>query len=549
MNSILIVVLVAIIFFLAYHTYGSWLKKVWGVDNGKSTPAHEKQDNVDYVPAKAPVLLGHHFSSIAGAGPIVGPIAASVFGWVPVLVWIIFGCIFFGGVQDFSSLFASIRHDGKSIGEIIKVNMGKTQKKLFSVFAWLTLLLVIASFVNIVANTFVSVPASGTSSGLFMVLAITFGFFVYRKGVSLVIGTVIGVIVLGFFVYIGNVIPLKLSKNTWIVLILGYIIVASVAPVWILLQPRDYLCSFLLYAMILCGFIGIVIYHPSIVLEPYRGFKVDNQYMFPYLFITIACGAISGFHSLIGSGTSSKQLDQEDDAQLIGYGGMLIEGIVAVVALITAAYLPVDQFNALLKNGGPVNVFSNGIAVFMQKLGVPFGIGKSFIALAVSAFALTSLDTGTRIGRFIFQEFFESDEEPKKKSLLTNMYFATFVTAGLGGLVAMTNWEKIWPIFGSANQLLAALALMAAAIWLKKTGKNHKMFLLPIFFMFTATIFALILLAISSFKTKNYLLVIFPVLLFVLALTLLFKGSADLCNENFKEKSDNTEVVQKELIN
>ena len=402
MNSLTLLLVSAIILFIGYVCYGGYLAKKWGVDDNIKTPAHTKYDGVDYVPAKSPVLLGHHFASIAGAGPIVGPIQAAVFGWIPVALWVLIGSIFFGGVQDFGSLFASIRHDGKSIGEIIEFNMGRKGKKLFSLFAWLTLVLVVAAFANIVADNFVSTPQAASASMFFIILAILFGIAVYRFKMPLIPATIVGVILLFGCIYLGFLFPIVLSKQTWIILLMIYIFVASVTPVWILLQPRDYLNSYLLYAMIIGALLGIFILRPEIQMEGFVGFNVEGQYLFPFLFVTVACGAISGFHSLVGSGTSSKQLYKESDAKKIGYGAMLIEGLLAIVALITVAYISNKQFGSLLGNGGPVNVFSEGIANFMMSFGIPFTVGKTFTSLAISAFALTSLDTATRLGRFIF---------------------------------------------------------------------------------------------------------------------------------------------------
>jgi len=393
---------------------------------------------------------------------------------------------------------------------------------LFSVFAWLTLLLVVAAFTNIVASTFASVPAAASSSLMFIVFAVTFGYAVYRKGLSLKIGTIVGVIALFLCVYLGYLFPLQLSLNTWIVIMMVYIFVASTAPVWILLQPRDYLNSFLLYAMIAGAVLGIVIFRPSIQLPAVTGFNVNGQLMFPMLFVIVACGAISGFHSLVASGTTSKQIDNEKDAKAIGYGAMLIEGVLAVIALVTAAYISNGELTELLK-GGPVNVFSSGVGTFMSKFGIPFDIGKSFVALAVSAFALTSLDTATRLGRFIFQEFFDNPEK-EKQSVLTNMYVSTAITVIIGGYLAAGGYARIWPIFGSANQLLAALSLLAVAVWLKKTGKNYHMLTIPMIFMLVITLFALVLLIKSNLAAGNYILVVFPVLLFVLAIVLAKEG-------------------------
>lgn len=525
MNSLTLLLISALILFIGYVCYGGYLAKKWGVDDTRKTPAHTKYDGVDYVPAKSPVLLGHHFASIAGAGPIVGPIQAAIFGWIPVALWVLIGSIFFGGVQDFGSLFASIRHEGKSIGEIIESNMGKKGKKLFALFAWLTLVLVVAAFANIVADNFVSTPQAASASIFFIVLAILFGIAVYRFKMPLIPASVVGVLMLFGCIYLGFLFPIALSKQTWIILLMIYIFIASVTPVWILLQPRDYLNSYLLYAMIIGALLGIIILRPEIQMDGFIGFNVGGQYLFPVLFVTVACGAISGFHSLVGSGTSSKQLYKESDAKKIGYGAMLIEGLLAIVALITVAYISNKQFGSLLGNGGPVNVFSEGIANFMASFGIPFGIGKTFTSLAISAFALTSLDTATRLGRFIFQEFFDTNglnnKEATKANPLSNMYVSTTITVVCSGLLAVMGYEKIWPIFGSANQLLAAIALMAIAIWLANSNKSFKEFIIPIIFMFIVTIVSLCF-NIKANIGVNYALVIIAVLLLVLA-TILIK--------------------------
>ncbi|TAN64590.1 carbon starvation protein A [Paraclostridium sordellii 8483] len=544
MNSLTLLLVSAIILFIGYVCYGGYLAKKWGVDDNIKTPAHTKYDGVDYVPAKSQVLLGHHFASIAGAGPIVGPIQAAVFGWIPVALWVLIGSIFFGGVQDFGSLFASIRHDGKSIGEIIEFNMGRKGKKLFSLFAWLTLVLVVAAFANIVADNFVSTPQAASASMFFIILAILFGIAVYRFKMPLIPATIVGVILLFGCIYLGFLFPIVLSKQTWIILLMIYIFVASVTPVWILLQPRDYLNSYLLYAMIIGALLGIFILRPEIQMEGFVGFNVEGQYLFPFLFVTVACGAISGFHSLVGSGTSSKQLYKESDAKKIGYGAMLIEGLLAIVALITVAYISNKQFGSLLGNGGPVNVFSEGIANFMMSFGIPFTVGKTFTSLAISAFALTSLDTATRLGRFIFQEFFDTTNPNEKesnkstnKNPLTNMYISTIITVVCSGLLAVMGYEKIWPIFGSANQLLAAIALMAIAIWLANSKKSFKEFIIPIIFMFIVTIVSLCL-NIKANIGVNYALVIIAVLLLILAL-ILIKEAISFIKNNNKNKVEN----------
>lgn len=516
------------IFLIAYVTYGSWLSRKWGIDAARETPAHAQRDGVDYVPTKPIILLGHHFSSIAGAGPIVGPITAAVFGWVPVVLWVLVGSIFFGGVQDYGSLVASLRHKGQTIGEIIDATIGRRGKFLFSIFAWLTLIVVLAAFANIVAATFVASPQSATASMLFIVLAVVFGLAVYRGGAPLGISSVVGVAALVGCMYLGHQFPLVLSKNAWIGVLMAYIFVASIAPVWILLQPRDYLNSFLLYAMILFAFVGIILYQPEMKLAPVTSFDMGKgNLLFPMLFVTVACGAISGFHSLVGSGTSSKQLDNEGDAKAIGYGSMLIEGVLAVIAIIAAGYIGGDKLAELLKAGGPVNVFADGIGVFMTKFGFSFAVAKGFVALTISAFALTTLDTATRLGRFIFQEMFTQVDETTgevKASILANPYVATLITIAVSAYMATGSYMTIWPIFGAANQLLAALALLAIAVWLKSANLDCGMVVAPMVFMFAVTLTALLQLIYFSFSGGNLLVAMLAVFLFVLSLALAWEG-------------------------
>ncbi|WMJ83606.1 carbon starvation CstA family protein [Oscillospiraceae bacterium LTW-04] len=553
MNSLVILVIGIAVLFAGYVTYGSWLSKQWGIDPKKVTPAHTLTDGKDYVPAKSPVLLGHHFASIAGAGPINGPIQAAIFGWVPVLLWILIGGIFFGAVQDFSALVASIRHQGKSIGHVIEVNVGAKAKKLFLIFSYLTLLLVVAAFASIVVSTFAGFSADGalntpngrtaSTSMLFIVISIVFGAMVYRRNAPLGISTAIGVAGILACMYIGYKLPIYLAGNVWLGIVLAYIFVASVTPVWILLQPRDYLNSFLLYGMMIAAVLGILVAHPPIALPAFNGFMVGgvkgyaSGYLFPTLFITVACGAISGFHSLVGSGTTSKQLDRETDAKLIGYGGMLIECALAIIALICVGVLFKD---GAFPTGSPPAIFATGIASMLEVVAGPASreIAYSTIILAVSAFCLTSLDTATRLARYMFQEFFIAEgEDPATltgyKKFFANPYVATAITVAIGGAMASGGYTKIWPLFGAANQLLAALALLAAAAWLGNIGKNNKMFLFPMGFMLCATISSLLL----TLKTKIGVLaagngsigaeglqVFFAALLVILAVDLTIEG-------------------------
>ena len=496
MNSVVLILLAIVIFVVAYLTYGRYLAKTWGLDPNRKTPAHELEDGVDYCPAKTPVLMGHHFSSIAGAGPINGPIQAAFFGWLPCFLWIVIGGIFFGAVQDFGSIFVSIRHQGKSLGEVIEENIGRKSRVLFTVFAWLVLLLVIAAFADIVANSFTGSAANGsvaTASMLFIVLAIGFGFAVYRKNAPMVVASVVGVLLLAACVAIGLAFPIELPKTFWIAFVFIYIMIASVTPVWILLQPRDYLSSFLLYFMIIAAVVGIFAAHPAIEIPAFIGFKVGNSYLFPVLFITIACGAISGFHSLIGSGTTSKQLDNEKDALLVGYGSMLIECVLAVISLIAVATLTTDGLYADAGFTSPTAVFATAISGFFATIGfseAAVSATYTIIALAVSCFCLTSLDTATRLGRFMFQELFAGTEAGKKLKL-DNMYVATIITAVFGFILCLAGYQKVWPLFGACNQLVAVPAFLAIGTYLKRQGKNNKMLYIPIVFMSCATLVSL----------------------------------------------------------
>ena len=507
MNAVVILLVGLVILIAAYLTYGKWLAKQWGIDPSRSTPAHEMEDGKDYVPAKAPVLLGHHFSSIAGAGPINGPIQAAVFGWVPVLLWVLIGGIFFGAVHDFGALFASIRNKGQSIGEVISASIGTRAKKLFLIFAYLTLILVVAAFASIVANTFnatytesgaVDVAASTANartamiSILFILIAILFGFFVYRRNAGLTVSTVAGVAAIILCMVIGfNWHPIYLSSTAWMIIIGVYIMIASVCPVWILLQPRDYLSSFLLYFMMIAAVIGIIGAHPSIEMPAFTGF-VDTVAptgtslgtLFPALFITIACGAISGFHSLVGSGTTAKQLDREQDARPIAYGGMLIECALAIISLCAVGFIWKEY--AAGTTVVPTAVFATGISQMLEA--IPFLKGTSEITysmliLTVSAFCLTSLDTATRLSRYMFQEFWLDgktvDEATGYKKVLANPYVATVISVVLGIALGMTGYANIWALFGAANQLLAAIGLLAVASLARKDGKKQQDVLLP----------------------------------------------------------------------
>ena len=574
MNSLVLLIICVAILVLGYIFYGGWLCKQWGVGEGNNeTPAHTMEDGVDYVPAKAPVLMGHHFSSIAGAGPITGPIGAAMFGWLPVTLWILIGGIFFGGVHDFGALFASVRNKGMSIGEIISANMSKRAKRLFIIFSYLTLILVVAAFASIVASTFGATfdesgavdmvksetPASvAMISLLFIVIAIVFGFCVYRRNMPMGIASVVGVLAIIGIMAVGmNFHPIYLSTKTWMWIVGLYIAIASVTPVWILLQPRDYLSSFLLYAMLAVAIFAVVVGHPTFdaSFPAFGGFAVDNgngtQYLFPVLFTTVACGAISGFHSLVSSGTTSKQLDKEKDAKPIAYGGMLLECVLAVLTLCAIGYAykwnAANPDNALV---GATAIFGGGIAHMVDDV-IPgsYAILNSLLVLTYSAFCLTSLDTATRLARFMFQEFWLEPGQTTKdvkegwKKVMVNPYFATILTVVLGILLGMTGYAKIWGLFGAANQLLAGIGLLAVATWLGNAGKNNKMFLIPMAFMIVVTISSLALtvknqigiISAGGADWGPYAQTILGILLIVLAVVLVIEGVQTLKNQKVKK--------------
>ena len=525
MSTALVLSISFVILFMAYLLYGRFLAKKFGLSNKVETPAHVLNDGGDYVPAKAPVVLGHHFASIAGAAPIIGPISAAVFGWVPVFLWLLAGGIFFGAMHDFAALVISVRNDGKSIGEVIKKNVGNRGSILFLLFTWTTLALIIAAFTIIVAKTFAAVPQAASSSVLFIFLAIGFGFIINKLRFSLGISTVFGVALLLGMIYLGNLYPLSLAQPVWIYILIAYIYIASVAPVWILLQPRDYLNSFLLYILLFGGFLGLIYYNPEMQMPAFTAFKADKLgYLFPMLFVTVACGAISGFHSLVASGTTAKQLDKETDALPVAYGGMLIETFLGIIALLSAVMLSKVDFGALLAAKGPIGVFSSGLAKAIGSL--PFmniseGVLIGFVSLVVSAFAMTTLDTATRLGRFAFQELAEFMPDSVKPTF-KNKHVATLMTIIPAAVLMFSGqWKTIWPIFGSANQLLASITLLAISVWFFKSYRQKPLFItVPMVAMFLVTFFALGNIIMINFAKANYLLMGMSSILMLLAIFL-----------------------------
>lgn len=544
MNGFAIIVIAAVVLVCGYVFYGRFLAKKWGIDPNAKTPAYTEEDGVDYVPADTNVVFGHQFASIAGAAPINGPIQAAIFGWVPVLLWILIGGVFFGAVQDFASMYASVKNKGKSIGYIIEKYIGKTGKRLFLIFTWLFSILVVAAFADVVATTFNGFDAEGakvaadgavaTTSILFILFAVGLGMFLKFTKCPTWVNTLVAIGLLVAAIAIGIKLPIYCTREFWLIFVFVYILLACVTPVWALLQPRDYLNSYLLLSMMLMAFIGIIVYQPAMNLAPYTGFKIvsgnTTSYLFPTLFVTIACGAVSGFHSLVSSGTASKQIKNEKAMLPVSFGAMLLESFLAVIALVSVGFAATSEG---LPSGTPAQVFASAIATFLTKLGLSESISYTLITLAVSAFALTSLDSVARVGRIAFQEFFMDDDKEMGKAakVASNTYVATIITLVLAFLLAKVGYASIWPLFGSANQMLSALALIACAVFMKKTKRQGIMLWGPMFIMLAVTFTAIVIKIVeltsglaAEFAAGNALQLMFAVLLLILGIMVAIEG-------------------------
>ncbi len=565
MNGLTMMILAVVVLGGAYLIYGRYLAKKWGINPDSKTPAYEMEDGVDYVPADTNVVFGHQFASIAGAGPINGPIQAAMFGWLPVMLWILLGGVFFGAVQDFASMYASVKNKGRSIGYIIELYIGKLGKRLFLLFTWLFSILVVAAFADIVAGTFNGFDANGatvtangavaTTSLLFIVFAVGLGFYLKYTRFPKMLNTLFAIALLVLAVGLGLAFPIYVPQSAWLIFVFIYVIIACVTPVWALLQPRDYLNSYLLIAMIVGSVLGICVYNPSMNLPSFTAFKLTAangsvSYLFPALFVTIACGAVSGFHSLVASGTASKQIKNEKNMLPVSFGAMLLESLLAITALIAAGFVATQEG---LPAGTPPQLFAQAISIFLTSLGLPESVCYTLITLAISAFALTSLDSVARVGRIAFQEFFTDDSiAPEDQSplnkVLTNKYFATILTLVLCYALSRAGYASIWPLFGSANQLLSALALIACAVFLKKTKRQGAMLWGPMVIMLGVTFTALALkitelvTALSGqFVFGNALQLVFAVLLLILGVIVAFEGLKKLIGKD--ETSENTETT------
>jgi len=540
LSTLAMLFLAAIVLFaICYKVYGSYLAKVFNLDDNTKTPAEAMYDGIDYCPAHPAVLLGHHFASIAGAGPIVGPItAASMFGWLPAYLWCLIGSAFLGGPHDMGSLVASMRHEGKSVGEVVDRWIGRRGKVLFLCFTILALILVVAVFLQLSAGSFAQDPAVAFSATLYIFMAVVFGVLIYKYHVPLWLMTVVMVPIVIYACWYGNEAAwvaetFKLSMETWRWLLVGYIFLASILPVWLLLQPRDYLASYFLYFAVIIGSIGMIMGKGEgfdVVLPAFKGFTAGNQYLWPMLFVVVACGAISGFHSLVGSGTTSKQLRRESDSVVVGYGSMLLEGLVGVIAVGTI------MISGVIAEGGPTMTYAQGFGKFAAILGIDPKVGVSLGLLAMNSFLLTSLDTATRLTRYQIQELC---------NMKVDKYTATVIAIAGAMALLLTKahgptgnvipaWAAIWPIFGASNQLVAALTLMTLGVWVSKALKRDNRFAMyPMWFMLVTTVAALGFMIRDNlaFEKPNYILVVPSVLLLVLALLMIFESLKALREE------------------
>lgn len=562
MNTLIIVLVAAVCLVAGYVFYGRWLANKWGIDPKAKTPAVTKNDGQDFVPTDGWTVFAHQFSSIAGAGPVTGAIQAAVFGWVPVLLWILIGGIFFGAVADFGALYASVKNEGKSMGLLIEKYIGKTGRKLFLLFCWLFTLIVIAAFADMVAGTFNAYEvvdnvtklspaakvngAAGSISLLFIAFAMIFGLIQKKMHFTGWKEIALGLVCTVAAFVIGMNLPLVTTKAVWTYLVFAYIFLAAVLPMWFLMQPRDFMTTFMFVGMILGAVVGLVVAHPSMNLPAFTGFHNETSGdLFPILFVTVACGAVSGFHSLVSSGTSSKTIANEKDMPKVGFGAMLLESLLAVLALCVAGAAAAADGTAA--TGTPFAIFSAGVAGFLEMFGIPKYAAQCFMTMCVSALALTSLDSVARIGRMSFQELFSVDDMEHAegwRKVLCNKYFSTILTLLCGYVLTQIGYANIWPLFGSANQLLSALVLITLCVFLKVTGRENRTLFPPLVVMLCVTFTALIERTVALVKAYSAgtavflvegLQLIIAVLLMILGITIVVSSGKEL----FRKKKEN----------
>ena len=569
MNTLVIVLIAVVVLGAGYVLYGRHIAKTWGIDPKAETPAVKYNDGKDYVPTNGWTVFSHQFSSIAGAGPVTGAIQAAVFGWVPVLLWILIGGVFFGAVTDFGALYASVKNQGKSMGMLIEKYIGKLGRKLFTIFCWLFSLLIIAVFADMVSGTFTAFDetthkmletgsvngSAGTVSIMFMVFAVIFGLIQKKFNLSGWKEFAVGVVFIVASFAVGIAAPITLNKDQWAYVVFAYIFVAAIMPIWLMKQPRDYMTTIMFVCMIAGAILGLVIGHPTMNLPAYTGFtNAKLGTMFPILFVTVACGAVSGFHSLVSSGTSSKTIANEKDMLKVGYGAMILESVLAVLALCVAG---AAAKNGVAAEGTPFQIFSRGVAGFFERMGIPVLIATVFMTMCVSALALTTLDAVARIGKMSFQEIFSVDDMEHTQTwrkILCNPYFATIFTLLCGFILTKVGYQQIWPLFGSANQLLSALVLITLCVFLKVTGRKNKILFPPMIIMLCVTFTALVQRLIALVKAisagqdifGSVLQLVVAVLLIALGLTIVinsFKSYIHSKRGSEKEETEETTEV------
>lgn len=526
MNGMIVVVVAAVVLAAGYLLYGRWLAKTWGIDRAALTPAKRMKDGKNFSPASCFTAFSHQFSSICGAGPVTGTITALMFGWLPVLLWVLVGGIFFGAVHDFGALYASVKNNGKSLAQLIEKYIGRTGRKLFLLFSWLFTIIVIAAFVDMVAGTFQATfdaqgvvdaaksyagGTAGTISILFTFVAILFGWINRRFGLSGWKELALAVVLFVAMFAIGMQFPIYLDKFGWFAVILVYLLFAAAMPIQTLKQPRDYLTSIMMIVMIVCAVIGIFVLGASgnatmsaPMVADFSALAAGGSYVFPLLFVSVACGALSGFHSLVSTNTSSKQISKEQDMVPVGYGAMILESFVGVLAIVVAAimFTQLNTSGALgAAVGTPFQIFSQGVARGMMAFGIDGTLATVFMTMCVSALALTSVDAVARIGRLSVQEFFAKGNDAAEDAaaentgvakVLSNTWVATVLTLALGLALAFGGYLNIWPLFGASNQLLGGMTMITLAVFCKCTGRKGFMLYVPVAFLLVCTFTSLV---------------------------------------------------------
>lgn len=575
MNGMIVVLVAAVVLAAGYLLYGRWLARTWGIDREALTPAKRMEDGKNFSPASCFTAFSHQFSSICGAGPVTGTIAAMMFGWLPVVLWVLVGGIFFGAVHDFGALYASVKNNGKSLAQLVEKYIGRTGRRLFLLFSWLFTIIVIAAFVDMVAGTFMTVAdaqtgavdfaasyaggAAGTISILFTFVAIAFGWINRRFGLTGWRELVLAVALFVAMFDVGMQFPVYLDKLGWFAVITVYLLFAAAMPIQTLKQPRDYLTSIMMILMIVCAVVGIFVLGvrgeaqiTAPMVADFSALAVNGSYVFPLLFVSVACGALSGFHSLVSTNTSSKQVEKEQDMLPVGYGAMIVESFVGVLAIVVAGIMFTTMNTGGTGGaavGTPFAIFSTGVANGMAAFGVDATLAKVFMTMCVSALALTSVDAVARIGRLSFQEFFATSNDAAEDvsaaanatgaaKVFGNTWVATVLTLALGLALAFGGYTNIWPLFGASNQLLGGMTMITLAVFCKCTGRKGFMLYVPVAFLLCSTFTSLVqstLGCITALQTSGMAVIatsglqlVFAILLMVLGLIVAYNCLKEL---------------------